>query len=261
MSLWKGLAAAWSGRAPAAPAPTPPAPRVLPDYEAMLEAFYSRLDLRDAEVVDVGAHAGRHAIPLARAAGMGGTVHAFEPLPHVRAQLAQNLAAGKCNNVVVYPFALSDRPRQASFTFVPNLPEESGLKRRHAYNATPSSFEEIPVKVMRLQDALPEGARVRFIKIDVEGGELDVLRGSVGILERCRPVVAFECGAASYLGYHDTPDEIFEIFRSRGYAVHAITGEVIADLGVFREATRVQAFWDYVAFPPGEETLARLLAP
>lgn len=244
--------------APAAP-PPPQSAGVSVDYEAMLETFYRRLPLEGTEIVDIGAHSGRHARPLARLAGIGGTVHAFEPIPAIRRQLAESLAAEGFNNVVVYPFALAAAPRVAQFNFVPNLPEESGLKKRHAYNAVPSGFVEIPVKVMRLADALPASSRPRFIKIDVEGGELDVLRGAVEVLDAARPIVAFECGAASYLGYHETPDEIFETFRARGYSVYSITGIAIADVEAFRNASMAQVFWDYVAFPEADSGFARLL--
>lgn len=246
--------------APAAP-PSGQSAGVSVDYEAMLEAFYRQLPLEGTEIVDVGAHLGRHALPLARLAGIGGTVHAFEPIPAIRRQLSESVAAEGLNNVVVYPFALAAEPRVAQFIFVPNLPEESGLRKRHtySYNAVPSGFVEIPVKVMRLQDALPASSRPRFIKIDVEGGELDVLRGSIGVLDAARPIVAFECGACSYQGYHEKPDEIFEIFRSRGYSVHSITGIAIADVEVFRNASLAQVFWDYVALPEADSRFARLL--
>jgi FkbM family methyltransferase len=246
-----------------APVSTPSVPAAMPppDFEAKLEAFYRRLPLADADVVDVGAHKGRHAIPLARLVGMKGTVHAFEPTPAIRKLLGENLAAAGINNTVVLPYALSDAPGNAEFNFVTNLPEESGLKKRHSYNAVPSGFEKIPVKVLRLDDAIPASARIRFVKIDVEGGELDVLRGATRMLEASQPIVAFECGAASFLGYHDKPDEIFEIFATRGYRIWSITGVAMPDLDTFRAAAFTQAFWDYVAFPAADHGLHTLLAP
>ncbi len=157
------------------------------------------------------------------------------------------------------PFALSDRTGTADFNFIPNLPEESGLKKRHAYNAVPSGFEQIRVEVRRLDDVIPAGTLIRFIKIDVEGGELDVLKGATRILDQSRPIVAFECGAASFLGYHEKPDQIFEIFSTRGYSVYSITGLPIADVEEFRKTSFAQAFWDYIAFPGPQANLHTLL--
>jgi FkbM family methyltransferase len=229
------------------------------DFEAKLEAFYSQLPLQDAVVVDVGAHIGRHAIPLASHVGMKGVCYAFEPVPSVRQLLATNISQLGLNNTVILPFALGESNRIAEFNFIPNLPEESGLKKRHIYNAEPSGFQLITVQVRRLDDVMPPSTNVKFIKMDVEGGELDVLKGSLRILDAARPIVAFECGAAGYLGYDANPDEIFEIFSSRGYSVYSITGVRIADVKEFRHETTTQRFWDYIALPENDSDLAQLL--
>lgn len=117
----------------------------------------------------------------------------------------------------------------------------------------------ITVQVRKLDDVVPPSANVKFIKMDVEGGELDVLKGSTRILNEMRPIVAFECGAAGYLGYGSNPDEIFEIFSSRGYSIYSITGVRIANAEEFRHETTTQRFWDYIALPESNPELAQLL--
>lgn len=229
------------------------------DFEAKLETFYSQLPLSGATVVDVGAHTGRHTIPLSKLAGIEGVCYAFEPAPAIRHQLAFNLAAEGLNNTVILPFALGESDRVAAFNFIPNIPQESGLKKRHIYNAVPSEFQQIAVHVCRLDDLLPSPAKVKFVKMDVEGGELDVLKGSIELLEIARPIVAFECGAACFLGYNANPDEIFEIFSSRGYTIFSIIGTQIVSVEDFRQVTTAQNFWDYIAFPESKPELAKLL--
>lgn len=216
------------------------------DFEARLEAFYARLPIDDTTVVDVGAHLGRHAIPLARRARV---VHAFEPVPSIRHRLSLQLTTLGLNNVVLYPFALSSNNGVAQFQFIPNLPEESGLKARHVYNATPEPAEPVSVHTVRLDDLLAPSLDVSFVKIDIEGGELDMLQGSRQLLARWRPAVAFECGAASFLGYHDTPELIFQMFSELGFGVYSIFGDRIASPAEFREKSHAQLFWDYVAIP------------
>jgi FkbM family methyltransferase len=228
------------------------------DFEAKLEEFYEQLDLRNATIVDVGAHVGRHAIPFAKQVGARGTVHAFEPIPTIRTQLCSKLVEQDCNNVIIYPFALSDRPGLSKFTYIPNLPEESGLKRRHIYNAEPKDVQEIEVKVECLDDVLPT-SHIRVIKMDVEGGELDVLRGSTRTLRSSRPIVLFECGAACFLGYHDEPGKIFDIFASNDYEIFSVIGTRMATAQEFELASRTQAFWDYIAVHRSEVDLGKLL--
>ena len=229
------------------------------DFEAKLEAFYNQLDLDGTTIIDIGAHIGRHAIPLAKKIGPAGLLYAFEPIPLIRNRLNENIYASGLNNVVVLPFALSNKREVADFTYVPNLPEESGLKERRIYNDIPSEFQKIKVGVFQLDDLIPLGSKVSFLKIDVEGGELDVFLGASNLLETSRPIVAFECGAASFLGYHEAPDRIFDIFDALGYQIFAITGERILTKEIFSKATYAQNFWDYIAFPFGKEELAGLL--
>ena len=100
---------------------------------------------------------------------------------------------------------------------------------------------------------------IGFLKCDIEGGELDMLNGAARTLTVARPIVSFECGAASFLGYHDRPQDLFKIFHDRGYAVHSILGDRIVDEQAFREAGYAQNVWDYVAFPLEKSGLAQFL--
>jgi FkbM family methyltransferase len=228
------------------------------DYEAVLEAFYTQLSLAGATVIDVGAHTGRHSIPLAAMVGAEGIVHAFEPIPPIRSQLVQNLESAGVLNVVVYPFALASKPGAVQFHYIPNLPQESGIKPRHIYNAPIDPPQLLNLFAHSLDEVLPN-TDVAFLKIDIEGGELDMLNGAGRTLTTARPIVSFECGAASFLGYHDRPQDLFRIFHDRGYAIHSILGDLIVDEQTFREAGYAQNVWDYVAFPLEKSGLAQLL--
>jgi FkbM family methyltransferase len=229
------------------------------DYEARLQAFYGKLDLTGDVVFDIGANIGRHAIPLAQQVGLEGTIHAFEPIPKIRGQLVANAELAGVNNIIVYPFALANVPARVQFHYIPNLPEESGIKARREYNAPPDTAQLIDLYTHRLDDLCP-ASEMAFMKIDIEGGELDMLKGATKVLRSARPIVAFECGAASFLGYHDTPEEIFSLFKNIGFSVYSILGHHMPDERTFREASYAQAFWDYIAIPAEKIDLARLLA-
>jgi len=222
----------------------------------MLEAFYRRLDLQNKLVVDVGGHVGRHAFPLSESVGADGTVFVFEPLPQIRQQLYMETISRGVINMVIFPFALSSTSGVAEFFYIPNLPGESGLKERAIYNDIPSEIIKINVATRRLDDLIPFSQSVAFLKIDAEGGELDILRGSTKMINKYRPIVAFECGAASFLSYHDTPEAIFDIFSSEEYSVFSITGILIKDRISFRNCSHAQNFWDYVAIPNEKAYLA-----
>ncbi|MBB6309142.1 FkbM family methyltransferase [Xanthobacter tagetidis] len=226
------------------------------DYEAMLETFYRGLDLTNQLVVDVGGHVGRHAFPLSELVGGNGTVFIFEPLPQARHQLYLEIISRGVVNAVVFPFALSSTSGITDFFYIPNLPGESGLKERAIYNDVPSDIIKLSVATRRLDDLVPSSMSVAFLKIDAEGGELDILRGAATMIGTSRPIVAFECGAASFLSYHDTPEDIFEIFAANNYSVFSITGTLVDDHESFRTYSHAQHFWDYIAIPNEKRHLA-----
>ena len=72
------------------------------NFEQLLENFYTSLDLDGKIVIDIGAHSGRHTLPLAQLVGEKGAVLAFEPLPDIRKLLEVNLGNAKVNNVAVF---------------------------------------------------------------------------------------------------------------------------------------------------------------
>jgi FkbM family methyltransferase len=232
------------------------------DYEASLETFYRKLDLRDQFVIDVGAHVGRHAFPLSEMVGGrgAGTVFAFEPLPEIRAEFQRNIGARGVVNIVVFPFALSTEDGVADFTFTPRMPGYSGLKPRNSYDGSQTETVQITVAVRRLDDLVPKRRKVAFMKIDAEGGELGILQGAALMIEDSRPIVAFECGAASFLGYHDSPETIFDLFDALNYAMFSITGVRVEDRATFRRYSHEQKFWDYIAIPSEKAHLGRLLS-
>ena len=232
------------------------------DYESLLEAFYLRI-LRPGDIcMDVGAHAGRHMIPMARkiAGGAGGMVLAFEPIPICHARLAERLLTPELNDITVQlsPVALSDTDGRAEFVLALDLPEYSGLRER-VYDG-PTRLERIDVETRRLDSFGDKLARLRYIKIDVEGGEWNVIRGGAATIARLRPVISFEFGQNSYAGYGVAPGDVFDFFVAQDYRVFDIRGRSLGRQAFEASAIR-QEVWDYVAAPKElEGAVARALS-
>ena len=102
---------------------------------------------------------------------------AYEPLPAFASELQAAFPA-----VDVRAKALADENGERTFTHVVGNPGYSGFRQRPTPHA--EAFVPMTVEVERLDDALPDAFRPAFIKIDVEGAELEVLRGA---LETLRP--------------------------------------------------------------------------
>ena len=67
-----------------------------------------------------------------------------------------------------------------------------------------------------MQDALD---RVNLVKIDIEGGELDVLRSAPETMMKFRPTWIVEYGVNTWPAFGATPEQLLELLRERRYAV------------------------------------------
>lgn len=164
--------------------------------------------------IDIGCHKGEILDLLLQQSPLG-QHWAFEPIPAMYEELLQKYGPG-CR---VLPYALGQVEEETDFQWVKNAPAFSGLQPRH-YHISQPDIEVIKVKVKRLDDLIPPDTDIRFIKIDVEGGELPVLKGAMALLKRCRPAIIFECGLGASENYGTSPEAVFDLFASLpGYGI------------------------------------------
>lgn len=181
----------------------------------------------DSNCVDIGSHAGDFLDRFLEFAPHGKHL-AFEPI----SSMAEALKV-KYSNVAVHCCALSDSTGETTFQFVPEMPAWSGLRAQPYPGETRP--QQIPVKIQRLDDIIPAEFPVAFIKIDVEGAELEVLRGACQTLRNKKPVVLFECGKIHHMHYATTPQKVYEFLDSVGMGVHLLDQEGPLSLERFEE--------------------------
>jgi FkbM family methyltransferase len=159
-----------------------------------LELQFLRVLLRfPGLVIEVGANMGALTVPLAaELARQGREMLALEPQPVIFQQLCANLALNGLMNVKALPYACGTENGAVSFVVPDYL--TAGNFGATSMDSTPSDGERRAiVQCVRLDD-LVGPADVGVIKINVEGFELNVLKGCVGILERSKPVLYVENG-------------------------------------------------------------------
>lgn len=144
-----------------------------------------KIGSNQGEAIDIGANEGFYAYKLAK---YYSRVYAFE----INDGVTADLAAYKCDKISLINKGLSSGPGQA----VLYIPVLHGLPLTGWASLAPnncpdtSTHLEKPVEVCRL-DTFDFG-QISFIKIDVEGHELEVLRGGIGVIRRFRPRVLIE---------------------------------------------------------------------
>ena len=188
-------------------------------YDRLTERIMALHLRRDSNCVDVGCHKGEilermlHYSPEGRH-------YAFEPLPGMYRSLQERYGTRAC----IFPYALAEvSGSRVTFNVVANAPAYSGLRQR-AYDDLPEAkVEQIEVEVRRLDEVVPEGVRVDFIKIDVEGGDYNVLKGASRIILECRPLVVFEFGLGGADRYGVSPHDLYDLVAGRyGYGLYTL---------------------------------------
>ena len=144
-------------------------------------------------VLDIGANVGAYAVPWAgRCPDV--IVHCFEPHPACLARLRRNVELnGQGARVQLHALALSDTTGEAVLHAIRADDGNQGLSTLRADILGGAASTPLPVPVCRLDDLLAaETAPIRLIKVDVQGHELEVLRGGRAIIARHRPPIILE---------------------------------------------------------------------
>lgn len=135
-------------------------------------------------VVDVGANIGFISMYASVRTGSMGRVHSFEPVDTTRKLLIDNIELNNFENICVYPYALGDTSGVGKVVSFEN--SRGGSKVVPEQRSDDSEVVEI-----KPLDAIIE-TPVHFIKIDVEGYELQVLKGAEKIIEKWKPILLIE---------------------------------------------------------------------
>lgn len=189
--------------------------------------------------VDIGANVGAVALALCRAVGKTGRVHCFEPGPPFIRRLADNLALNPALEPIaeLHQLGVSDETGELLWR---EDPEFVGSACLFGAEGT-----RVPVTTLDGWAEDREIARLDFIKIDVEGMELEVLRGARGLLERFHPAILFESS--------------LEFEALRGMPLRRMTQDYLRELGYTLYGLRTdgtRAPVSYPAFPQNSLALA-----
>jgi FkbM family methyltransferase len=171
-----------------------------------------------AVFVDAGANIGAYTVPASRQVGPNGRVVAFEAHPVTYAYLARNIVLNTLGNVVGLNNALGSKPGWVEMDYQRSNPGETHV----AADSTPTGTR---VELVTLDDTMTRLgiARIEYLKIDVEGYELQVLRGARGIIDRsCGIVVQTELIEQHLRRYGTTVADVVAFLRELGFTPHMV---------------------------------------
>lgn len=173
--------------------------------------------------VDVGANIGYYTLIVASTAPHSSVV-AVEAFPPTLIELKKNIERNKLKNVIEIGEAAGAADGNVEIFY-------AGSSNGGATTTVAGRFDIIPVtvKMRPLSQMLSaeQISRVKLIKIDVEGAELEVMRGLISVVDKLPLDAEILVELAASLGSAST--EIFESLIARGFAAYEVRNEYTID--------------------------------
>jgi FkbM family methyltransferase len=185
------------------------------EWEPLETALFAQVLRPGDRVVDVGANVGWFSLLAARLVGPAGRVDSFEANRATFALLQNNLALNGCSNVIAHCRAVGEAPG-----LVRTARREAGNDGADTVELTDGGDDA--VALVRL-DTVLAGARLRLIKLDIEGWEAKALRGAEGLLSGAEaPDLVFEYTPEFLRSAGDDPRELVSWLEGIGYRLRVV---------------------------------------
>ncbi|PIQ50312.1 MAG: methyltransferase [Cytophagales bacterium CG12_big_fil_rev_8_21_14_0_65_40_12] len=182
-------------------------------------------------VLDIGAHKGAYLYWLRKAVGPKGQVIALEPQPTLFQYLETAISKFGFKNIKIHHAGASSVKDTLSL-FIPKAEGGTSPGATFEKRETTENSHLIEVEVIPLNDLLKNRkSKIDFIKMDVEGHELDAFKGASDILLEDRPTILFECENRHLKGI--TIFDVFAYLNSLGYSGFFFLNSVLTPLEQF----------------------------
>lgn len=189
-------------------------------FEPRLIKAYARLIRPGACVLDIGANIGAHTLHFARLVGERGSVIAYEPTAYAYRKLLANINLNPTLAKVVTPLQVAlvgGVDRKLAGDLVSSWPLDARAKTGpHALGSLQNTAGAVALTLDDSLRRLGALSTVDFVKLDVDGNELEVLHGAEALMRGCRPVLFLELAPYEYRDPRDF-DALVEMLWSMEY--------------------------------------------
>jgi FkbM family methyltransferase len=194
--------------------------------ESEIGYIFSRVCGQNDIVLDVGANIGTTALFFAKQC-VNGKVHAYEPSKSMIQVLKNNIERNNIQNIEVHPYALSDKAETAWLKVeTPNNPGSAHLT---------ADAEGSPVDIYALDENPPTTNRLDFVKIDVEGYEMKVLKGGQQLFRSHKPMIVLEINFYALERMQTAASDVYRLLTEWGYQLFILEkGKLVEFLPVLK---------------------------
>ena len=180
---------------------------------AMIRAFTNTGD----NLIDIGAHIGTFSIPFAQFAGRLGKVFAFDAQPDNFRLLQKNITANDLEDVIYPIHAVVAEDSQQQVKMV--LPEDanSGMYYFPPVDKEDAELEITTVNIDRWYADSSDEPVVHWIKVDVEGAEIGVLKSCERLIRKHKPLMYVEVNELALARFGNSKRDIEKLLTGWGY--------------------------------------------
>jgi len=187
---------------------------------------------------DLGAHVGQFTLLASRLVGPKGSVHCFEPDPQTFRWLCENVTRNNLKNVSANRIGVSDSSGDRELFLA--KPENIGTGSFAPPSSPLGTALRVPTISVAEYCTVRGIARIHFMKIDVEGAEVDVLSGSSSFLRgESKPAIHIEFNLARQKAFGRSLKELADILGGYGYTLLRLTKEGPREFWLNSEEPRV----------------------
>jgi FkbM family methyltransferase len=205
-------------------------------YEPILSKILFHTGINARTFVDVGANAGFYSLSLA-IRNPEVEIISVEPNAEVSSILARNI---KINNldkrITIVNSAVGSIVEESRTLFIPKITDTGGgsLNNLHHEEGKPITRE---IKVDTLDNLISNMEPVDLMKIDVEGFEFEVIKGSENLIEKWHPIIFVELLRKWMAPFNSHPQDVVNFLSNRDYLCFAIGEEKISMTAFIDEGT------------------------
>jgi FkbM family methyltransferase len=206
--------------------------------ENILKTFLSMVEKKSKVIYDLGAHVGLYTL-LAAKVGGDKTIISFEPEPKSYEKLNKNIELNKLRNVKTFNIALSDYNGKTTLNI-----NKMGLASG-GHNIAPTGekkgWRRKSIEVRRLEDLIAEEGLPKpdLIKIDIEGAELNAIKGMEKLLKsEDAPYLIMEVHKDKLRNFGHSDEDLLRLLKKYGLKIDFLEALRLAEHSYFIQVSR-----------------------
>ena len=198
----------------------------IPENERILIETIGKYLKPNDTVIDIGAHIGTFSLGISKYLNKNGKIFAFEP--NIKSYYYLNKICKKVNNIKTYNFGFSDKEDTLEMVFPDGANYSAGaaIMKTASHLNNKNEYEKIIINT-KIFDRFFNNQKIKLIKCDVEGHELEVLSGAKKNISKYKPIIIVEILREKWIDNDPKKAIISKMLISLGYKIAQISNNEV----------------------------------